>query len=156
MTVNRGYITLVFCKIVDAICSLNLSLCTISYRLVKLLENSFEISKGGKIISFGWLVSYRAVRSECRSMRIWPEGFGGGQHDGLRHYGGCLTPVVGGTRCQLLLGTDQVPAGFIHSSLSMRYKAEFYQNAGLPGESLTWKSDCPGRCFSLPEPQQKH
>lgn len=40
-------------------------------------------------------------------MQIWPECFRGGQHDGLRHDRG-LTPLVGGTRSQLLLGTDQV------------------------------------------------
>lgn len=50
-------------------------------------------------------------------MWIWPEGFGGGQHDRFRHDWGRLTPLVGGTRSQLLLDRDQVSVQQLDSYL---------------------------------------
>lgn len=60
-------------------------------------------------------------------MRIWSEGFGGGQHYGLRHDGGRLTPLVGGTRSQLLLGTDQVPVQQLDSYRAV-FPRDIWQN----------------------------
>lgn len=83
-------------------------------------------------------------------MRVRPDAFGRGQHDGLRHDGGRLTPLVGGAGRQLLLGDRpgfRATAGFIQDS-PMSGTGRGFSDAGLPGESSTWKSDWRGRCFS--------
>lgn len=62
-------------------------------------------------------------------MQIRPVCFRGGQHDGLRHDRGRLTPLVGGARSQLLLGTHQVSMQqleFIQNSFPTSYQAGGY------------------------------
>lgn len=76
-------------------------------------------------------------------MRIWPECFRGGQHDRLRHDRGRLTPLVGGTRSQLLLGTDQVSMqqlDFDKMAFPRVVRQDFtdtqaYQRRARPGDS---------------------
>lgn len=57
-------------------------------------NKSTNIPSGGK-----WMlnVSYQDIRAESRSVWIWAGHLRLGQHDGLRHDRGNLTPLVGGT-----------------------------------------------------------
>lgn len=78
-------------------------------------------------------------------MRIRPVCFRGGQHDGLRHDGGRLTPLVGGARSQLLLGTTSsfhATAGIHTQRLShelpgrsLETDRQAYQRRARPGDS---------------------